>query len=80
VGLAAPVPAAGFALRYRAEDGGAIAPGRALSATELARVRRVDVEIAVATGLGATGSGARSEVRLHSSAAIRSRLPARRPG
>lgn len=75
VGIASPVAAGGFALRWRAADGSEIATGRTLSTAELARVRRVDVEIAVRTGIAAW-----PEVRLRSSAAIRSRLPARRPG
>jgi len=75
IGIASPVATGGFALRHRAADGSEIGAGRALAAAELGRVRRVDVEIAVRTGLVG-----RPEVRLRSTAAIRSRLPARRPG
>jgi hypothetical protein len=74
VGIASPVAPGGFALRYRADDGTEIRTAGLLASAELARVRRVDVEIAVRTGLVE-----RPEVRLRSTAAIRSRLPARRP-
>ncbi|MFM8409795.1 MAG: hypothetical protein ACKOCT_05910, partial [Alphaproteobacteria bacterium] len=65
VGIASPVAAGGFALRYRAADGSEVASGRSLSSAELGRVKRVDVEVAVRTGVAD-----RPEVRLRSSAAI----------
>ena len=73
VGFAAPVAAGGFVLRYRGVDGAELGAGAggALASSDLARVRRVDVEIAVRT------DDATREVRLRSSAAIRARLPVR---
>lgn len=70
--LAAPVPSSGLRIRLLDGDGTALGPG-ALDPAELARARRVELEVAVA---GTTGRPL-PEVRLSSVGAIRARFARR---